>query len=214
MNGIISEVSEAFYAALARGVITVIWAFPGVKKWWEESEWTQILTFGICVTVALSAWAIVCPLGWAEIPGYDPRCDAEGVILDVMYAAFLAWLINWAGENAFKWARERRGSTAAGISLVQLFLGVLILEAILLSLGLPWQTGLVISVLAAFAAAILGAMLPSMATLRMSPGLRRIVWWLGMGVKIIIHFLPITWWLKPILSVALTAILFIIVNFV
>jgi len=217
--GILTEVSEVFYAAIVSGLILIILAIPGAKSWWETTGWKRIIIFGLCLLSAISVWAIECPLDWADIPGYAPRCNMEGIILDVLYAAFLDWALRWAGEEAVKLvqkARKRspltRYFTSTGFAL---FLLTVVIEFVLLCLGLPWQTGLAISVTAAILVTLLGMFLTNFPfAIRANPLLRTALWWLALILKVVVHTLPIPFFLKPIINIVLTIIVFVLVNFI
>lgn len=216
-TSVVTEIAEGFYAAIARALIVVLTRIPGVGDWWETSEWKQIAVFGLCILSALSVWAIECPLGWADIPAYDPRCDMEGVILDVLYPAFLAWLFNWAGEEVARWVRRKFCGKVfvrwLSNPLFYLFLLTVAIEFILFLTPLPWQIDLFISVTAAILAAIFGLLLPRVRA-HIHPLTRAILWWVLLVVKMVVHLLPIPFYLKPIINVTLTVALFILVNFI
>lgn len=222
---ILSEVSEGLYAGVVRALILAAQSIiPGAKEWWETSPWKNAVAFGACMLVPLVLWAIVCPLGWADIPGYEPRCNMEGVLLDVIYKGFLAFIINYVGEDAFKWIRGKCKSPIGylatrwmGSFWFWVFLLTVVLEFFLSRSALNWQISLAISVGAAVIATLVGVVLfPSVRALGLcvQSKVGNILWWSALVVKVIIHLLPLPFWLKPFISTGLTLLVFLFANFI
>jgi hypothetical protein len=100
---------ESLYALIVRVLIEFfLFIIPGAAGWWEKSVWSKAITAGGCFLAAVVMWCLVCPLGWLDIPSlYNPGCDTQGFILDVLYKAFLAFMLNFGAEGALRSARRR-----------------------------------------------------------------------------------------------------------
>lgn len=222
---ILSEVSEGLYAAVVRALIMAAQAIiPGAREWWETSRWKNAVAFGACMLVPIILWAVVCPLDWADIPGYEPRCNMEGVLLDVLYKGFLAFTVNYVGEDAFKWLKRKAKKPAAALATRWLgsfwfwvFILTVVLEFFLSRSALDWQLSLAISIAAAVIATLIGVVLfPSIRSLGlcMQSRVGNVLWWSALVVKIVIHLLPLPFWLKPFISTGLTLLVFLLANFI
>jgi len=222
----LSEVNESLIAAVVRGLIIILkTTIPPLKRWWEQSEWRNLVIFGLCVLAPLAMWFLECPPGGAwdpvDIPAFNPRCNLEGIIIDVLYAAAIAFMFNFVGEKGFDWMKDKIENRAVQIVLRWLdnlwfwvFVATVVVEFFLLQAGLSWQSSLVVSVVFTIATTILAVLVsPRLRLLEVqSPFNSDIMWWIMMGLKVIIHILPIPFWLKPILSIGLTILVFILVN--
>lgn len=225
MLAILSEVSEGLYAAVVRALIMAAQAvIPGAKEWLETSKWKNAAVFGACMLVPIILWTIVCPLDWADIPGYEPRCNMEGILLDVVYQGFMAFALNFVGEYAFKWVRDKCTSGIAALATRWLgsfwfwvFVGTVVMEFFLSRSTMDWQLSLGISVGVSIVATLVGRMFfPSVRALGLcvQSKVGELIWWAAMVVKIIIHLLPLPMFIKPFLSIGLTLLIFLLANFI
>lgn len=216
MNSVLTTaVPEGLFAAVVRALITVgLAVIPGAGTWWDTSEWRNAVTFGLCLVVAITAWAVVCPLGWLEIPGYAPACDVGGALMS-LYAGFIAFLFNYVGEDAFRWVRKRRQSQRA-TGMLWLWVAVILIafEGVVLFLGVPLAVAAMIALLVGGVIAVTGIFSPPVSQLRLRPNLSSILWWVIFIVKIASAFLPLPFMQGLALSVAFNVILFILANLV
>lgn len=221
----LNEVHEGFYAGIVRALILFAkGVHPAVREWWENSQWSKLVTAGACLLTAAVLWVLTCPLGWLDIPIYKPGCDPQGVLIDVLYKAFLAYMLNWGGESAFRWARDKVKNRVSltiltwfGSFAFWVFIGTVVIEFLLSVSGIGLWTGFFISAAVSLLATLMGKFLFTMAWAIRSQALMRfgdILWLAAMVAKILIHFAPIPFYLKPLLSVGLTAIVFFLANFV
>lgn len=214
---------------------------PWLQEKWEHFGWRNAVLFGLSfLFIPLLFYGLYC-WGDVPIPQYSAECDFGGLILDALYPGFLAFLFNYVGEDLYSRAakavnrkRSFRFAYAWYNNLwVWAFIGTVAVEFVLLNTALsPW-TSLAISVIASIAMTVfvvlfqelqvyrdggygrtdvgLGWRLGALTSL-VSAALREILWWVVIAVKIIVHLLPIPFWLKPIFSIVLTIALFIFVN--
>lgn len=222
---ILTEVNEGLFAAVVRALIMAAQAvIPGAEEWWKKSRWKNLVVLSLCMGAPMIMWAIECPLGWADIPAFEPRCNAEGVLLDTLYPGFLAFLINYVGEDAFDWIRRKTKNRAVFIFLswlgslaFWLFVAIVVVEAIISLSGMAWWLGLLVSTGIGVLLTLIGMVLQSMSlaiqsSVLMSGG--QIIWWVAIGLKIIVHFLPIPSFVAFIISGTLSVIVFLLANFV
>lgn len=221
----LSEVSEGLYAGVVRALILAAQSIhPAVKEWWETSDWSKAVVAGACLLTAAIMWVITCPLKWLDIPIYQPGCDPQGFILDVLYKGFLAYMLNWGGESAFKWAKDKAKNRVCKLALGWLgsfwfwvFIITVAVELLLTQMTLGWQVSLAISIGVAILSTLLGvALFPSIRSLRIRilSKYGNMLWWAAIVAKIVVHLLPLPFWLKPIINLALTAVVFVLANFV
>lgn len=222
--GFATEAPEVLYAAIVAALILFAKSVhPGFQSWWEESEWDKVITAGACFLTATILWVFTCPLNWLDLPIYQPNCSIEGFLINVPYKAFLAYMFNWSGVEAFNWVRERTKNKALGITVSWLssfwfwsFLGLVIFEYLLLQSGLSIFVGMAVIVGASLMASALGVItLPSL-----SPYARALsfnidyLWWGALFIKVALHIIPLPFWLSPIVSIFFTIVIFIVSNMV
>lgn len=222
--GFLIETPEALYAAIVTALILFAKSIhPSFKDWWKESGWDRAITAGACFLTAVILWAFTCPLKWLDLPIYQPGCDVEGFIINVPYKAFLAYMLNWGGMESFSWIREKVKSKAASITISWLnsfwfwaFLGIVVLEYVLLQSGLTFYIGLGVVLLSVFFTTILGTITtPSLASQARALSFNvNLFWWGALVIKILLHVLPLPFWLSPVVSIFFTLILFVISNIV
>lgn len=223
---ILNQTTEAFFALAVRIIVAVGLTIvpPSWKEKWESWGWRNAILFGISfIFVPMLFWGLRCP-GGVPIPGYVPRCSFTGVILDALYPGFFAFILNYVGEDMYQRSREwKRKPRIQGIVHLWnslpfwLFLLTVAVEAILLVSGLNWQITLAISVAVAILTTLFGIL--TQTDILSKVGLpytfaafgllmQEVWWWIILIVKIVVHLLPIPFWLKPLISIGLTLILF------
>lgn len=223
--GIIDDTIEVFFALAVRFLVAIGLAVVPAswKEKWEHFAWRNAVLFGISfIFIPMLFWVLRCP-GGVPVPGYDPRCSFTGVILDALYPGLMAFALNYMGEGVFRWARDKRASDSGkrGALLINrvgfwLFLITVVVEYVLLRLALVWHISLAVSIIASIAISLFGLLLQLPSARVIGAGIRTLVsevlWWVILVVKLIVHLLPIPFWLKPIISIALTIGLFVVVN--
>jgi hypothetical protein len=77
--------------------------------WDAEWQWRNLILLCVSVLlVPLTLWALTCfPDPPIMIPGYSPGCTFAAVVMEALYPGFLAFLINYVGEDAYQRARAR-----------------------------------------------------------------------------------------------------------
>jgi hypothetical protein len=229
--------TEAVFALVVRVVVAVglTCVPPWLREKWDKFGWRNAVLLLISfVLVPLLFYGLYC---WADvpIPQYSAECNFGGLVLDALYPGFLAFLFNYVGEDMYQRAsapRTRLAYAWFNNAWVWAFIGTVALEFFLLKSGLdPW-TGLAISVVASIAMTVFVVLfqqqcwyrreheLPA-ANVRVAvilayaqAAIREVLWWVVLAVKVIVHLLPIPFWLKPVVSIVLTIALFIFVNVV
>lgn len=215
--------TEAVFALIVR-IIVAIGLTSVPQRWrdkWEQFEWRNgILLLMSVVFVPVLLYGLHC-WGGVNVPGYRPSCDFGGFVMDALYVGVLAYLYNYVSEDMYRRAMgSRRRLSGAFFNNVWfwIFAFTVALEASLLVLGVGWQLSLAISIIASIVTTMFGLYLQRclFPAWQARGAIRSVttdlLWWVVLAVKIIVHLLPIPIVLKPMLSIALTIILFIVVN--
>jgi hypothetical protein len=221
---VLTQVSEAVFAAIVRALILIARKIvPGLDTLWPTWKWKNMATFGGSVTVAIALWAVVCPLDWADIPQYQPRCTTEGFLLDALYPGFLAFLLNFTGEEGFKWLRRRRHLTAHnfvswfGSLFFYLILAITLLDvflvgssfSVLATVGVTFWMIAGGALVSTFAANIPGAV-PTI--FQLEPSSDTIIMAVILLVKAVLLFLPLDPFTKQVIVAVLNLLLLIFGN--
>lgn len=107
LTAIVSAAPEVFFAAIIAALLAVLRVtIPPLRDWLEATEWDKLFVFGLAMVAGAVLWALACP-GGVGIPGFSPRCSFEGVLMDALYPAFLAFAVYHVGENLFKFSKSR-----------------------------------------------------------------------------------------------------------
>lgn len=229
---ILNETTEAFFALVVRVIVAALLtaAPPKWKEKWEKAPWRNAVLFGLSfVFVPMLFWLLRCP-GGVPIPGYVPRCSFAGVVLDALYPGFMAFMLNYVTEDVINWARRRKRDNIVTDAIQWLnnvwfwiFVATVIFEFFLLQIHVSWEISLAISIIFSIVATGFGLILQAhhirgngisfFAVTAFVPA-TEYLWWVVLIVKIIVHILPLPFWLKPIISIGLTLVLFVLVNLV
>lgn len=220
---VITEVSEALFAAIVRALILVARKIvPGLDEVWPAWPWKNLSTFGTCMIVAVLLWAIVCPLEWADIPHYEPRCTTEGFLLDALYPGFLAFLLNYTGEEGFRWLKRKSRLTANFVSwfgnpLLYIAAAAAVADILFLtspsgalsaiaSVTLTIGAGLVIASSAAAMSGVTSRML------RLDPETSVLIFVTAIALKVLLLFIPIDPLVKKAILAAINLLLLLYGN--
>jgi hypothetical protein len=232
-SGAVDEATEVFIAIIVRMLVAAgLTIVPDhLKEKWQEWGWRNAILFVLSfLIVPMSAWLLRCVAN-VPIPGFDPRCDFTGVVLDCLYPGFMAFFVNYVADDVIERARSRkqtsklrRAALAINNIWTWIFLITVAVEFTLLQSALDWQLSLTLSIVTAIVTTLIGLylqraltlqngnVLPLTLEMRLDLILGDVLWWILLAVKIIVHILPLPFWLKPIVSIGMTILLFIFVN--
>ena len=210
----VKGLEEAAIATIVGGLILIINSVTPDWNWYQD-KYKNLWRLLLCEAVPFGAYFTEC-FSNADVPLLDPVCGAQGIINSAI-AGVLAYLMNEYSERALREQiipRLKKYRAQLAGTWVYIFLFTVLLEVVLLFLGVnPW-IGMLISILATVITTVLGVLISPLAVFRASWEVRQLVWAFTTVLKVVIHFLPLPFWLKPLISAGLTVVVFIVTNFI
>lgn len=104
-----TDTTEAAFALVVRVLVQVaLIVIPGMQGLWDNDwKWRNLILFGISfLFVPLLFYGLVC-WGAVPIPTYNPDCTFAGLVMQALYPGFLAFVINYVGEDTYRRVKAR-----------------------------------------------------------------------------------------------------------